>query len=218
MQKSFNDLLFSSLDEEEDTLENTQICLISQEPLTKTHVKLSCSHQFNYPFIYNEVYNQIHKKPPTEILKLKRFQFKCPYCRNIENGVLPYHENIGIPKLIGVNWPPRHVIKVDNCEYLFASGKRKGLPCNKKCCGKYCLSHQKIIDRQKAKKNSVTKCCAFTKKGTPCSRIAKSSNGKYCLQHFKSIQSNNSNFDFNDKVCIEIPKQGELNQNVVITI
>ena len=59
MQKSFNDLLFSSLDQEEDTLENTQICLISQEPLTKTHVKLTCSHQFNYQFIYNEVYNQL---------------------------------------------------------------------------------------------------------------------------------------------------------------
>ena len=218
MQKSFNDLLFSSLDQEEDTLENTQICLISQEPLTQTHVKLSCSHQFNYKFIYNEVYNQIHKKPPTEIQKLKRFQFKCPYCRNIENGVLPYHENIGIPKLLGINWPPRYVIKIDNCTYKFASGKRKGQPCNKKCSGKYCLSHQKIIDRQTAKKNSIAKCCAFTKKGNPCSRIAKSSNGKYCLQHFKSIQSNNSIPSFNDKVSIEIPIQGELHQNVIITI
>lgn len=204
MQKSFNDLLYSSLDDKEDSLENTEICLISQEPLTNTHVKLSCSHQFNYQFIYNEVYNQIKNPPPTEIQRLKKFQFKCPYCRNIQNGVLPYHDELDHQKIIGINWPPRHIIKTDMCSYIFASGKRKGTPCNKMCYGKYCPSHKKIIERRISKKHISlsNKCSAFTKKGSPCSRNAKPLTN-YCSQHYKSLNQNN--------ICIPT-------ENVVITI
>ena len=44
-----------------------------------------------------------------------------------------------IPKVKYVNWPPNLMMFPDECSYIFASGKRKGLICSKKCSGKYCL-------------------------------------------------------------------------------
>ena len=40
----------------------------------------------------------------------------------------------------------------DTCEYIFASGKRKGQTCNKKCNGKYCISHENIMLKREKKK------------------------------------------------------------------
>ena len=219
MQASFNELLKTSLEnsDSEDEKENDNICLISHEPLTDGSIKLSCSHNFNYKNIYEEVIQQKSGKNHLEIQKLKKFQFKCPYCRNIENGVLFWHPDF--PQVEGVNWPPSHFIKPNFCKYIFKSGKKKNMLCNRKCHIDYCSTHQKIMDNRKYKlaHNSKLKCIAVTKKGTPCSRIAKSSNGKYCLQHFKCIQSNESP-KFGDNLCIKIPTDSDLHQNVVITI
>ena len=46
------------------------------------------SHLFNYSAIFKEIKNQ--KKNPTylETQKLSTKQIKCPYCRNIQNGLL----------------------------------------------------------------------------------------------------------------------------------
>tara|TARA_B100000575_G_C23143606_1_gene666620 strand:+ start:16638 stop:17252 length:615 start_codon:yes stop_codon:yes gene_type:complete len=204
MQASFNELLKNSLENSDSDDDNEEICLISHEPLSSNHIKLSCSHKFNYKHIYKEVTQQKSGKNHLEVQKLKKFQFKCPYCRNIENGVLSWNSNF--PQVIGINWPPSQFIKPNFCKYAFKSGKKKGMLCNRKCVNDYCTSHEKImVNRLQKASNNKLKCKAITKKGTPCSRIAKSSNGNYCLQHFKSIESN--------KVCIQIPTE-----NVVITI
>ena len=166
-----------------NSYENNNICLISHEKLSIHNVVLMCNHKFNYKYIYDEVTQQKYNVNHNEIQKLSKFQFKCPYCRKIQNGVLPPHSDY--PNTYGVNSPATMVIKTNDCCYIFASGKRKGQPCSKKCYKKYCPQHQNIMDKKIAKEASMFKCSTITKKGVKCTRIAKSSDGKFCLQHSK---------------------------------
>jgi hypothetical protein len=70
---------------------DTNICLITKEPLEPNHITLSCNHKFNYVPLYNEVVNQKNKQNNIyEIAKLSSNQIKCPYCRAITNKLLPY--------------------------------------------------------------------------------------------------------------------------------
>jgi hypothetical protein len=148
---SFNEELMKMLQEsyEQDNV-NIETCLISDETLEDNHVKLECNHKFNYKHIYNEVHKQKTKPWHSEVNKVKNSQLKCPYCRNIQTGILPYRESY--PKVKYVNWPPSFMMLPDECTYIFASGKRKGQPCSKKCSGKYCISHNAIILRREKKK------------------------------------------------------------------
>lgn len=190
-------------DDNDASYENNNICLISHEELQEHHVILLCNHKFNYKYIYDEVTQQKYHINHNEIQKLSKFQFKCPYCRKIQNGVLPSHPDFA--EKYGVNSPANMVIKTNNCCYIFVSGKKKGQPCSKKCYNKYCPQHQKTMDKKIAKKESTTKCCAITKKGHKCTRYAKSLDGKFCLQH-----------DKNDKINSKVSPV--VTTNVVITI
>lgn len=148
---SFNDELMKMLQESYNTQdENIDICLISGEPLEENFVTLECSHKFNYKDIYNEVHKQKTQPWHSEINKVKVTQLKCPYCRNIQTGLLPFRE--GYSKVRYVNWPPSLMMLPDKCSYIFASGKRKGQTCSKKCNGKYCLSHTRIMEKREKKK------------------------------------------------------------------
>jgi hypothetical protein len=103
--------LYSSLYEEDinntnNYLDNnTELCLISNLPLKDFFVKLSCGHKFNYEPLYKDIYN--HKKRFNNLEqsknKLGLQQIRCPYCRNIQNELLPYYEQLGFPKENGVN-------------------------------------------------------------------------------------------------------------------
>jgi len=190
MQSNFNDLLSSSInDDESDGENNDDICLISHDTLDDTHVRLVCSHKFNYSFIYAEVFNQKFTSNHNEIQRLKKFQFKCPYCRTIQDGVLPSHPNF--PKTNTVNSPSSQIIKNSNCEYTFISGKRKNLKCSKPCYGKYCNNHKNIIAKRNGKKVhsklNEPLCSASTKKGTPCKRKAVGNVKILCSQHYKML-------------------------------
>ena len=147
----FNNELMKMLQEAcEETNQNEDTCLISGEPLNQNCIKLECKHKFNYKFIYNEVHKQKTQPWHSEINKVKNFQLKCPYCRNIQTGILPFRENY--PKVRYVNWPPSLMMLPDNCSYIFSSGKRKNQECSKKCSGKYCLAHTRIMERREKKK------------------------------------------------------------------
>lgn len=194
MQASFKEMLKTSLEnsESDDDNHNHNICLISHEPLSENHIELSCTHKFSYEYIFNEVEQQKSGTNMLETQKLKKFQFKCPYCRSIETGVLPWRAPY--PQKYGINWPSSQFIKVHNCKYLFKSGKRKGSPCNSKCSNIYCTNHERIITKQNNKnKISSLKCQAITKKGSRCSRTAKSPAGMFCMQHNKPKSNNNVN-------------------------
>jgi len=214
MQSCFNDLLTSSIDNSDSDDENNEdICLISHEKLDDSHVRLLCSHKFNYGFIYAEVFNQKFSSNHNEIQRLKKYQFKCPYCRTIQDGVLPSNPNF--PKMNTVNSPSCQVIKNSNCEYTFLSGKRKGLNCSKPCYGKYCNNHKNIIEKRNGKKYhsklNEPLCLAATKKGTPCKR--KATNKFLCTQHAKIQFKKKPKPDYINSTCIPVPTT-----NVVVTI
>ena len=171
--------------------------LITNEKLNDNHIEFICKHKFNYQAIFNEICKQkmqyIKKKQHNylEVQKLTKYQMKCPYCRKIQNGILPY-EN-GYNKISYINWPPSHTLKINNCGYVFVSGKKKSEICNKPCLRKYCTSHLKIMNNRKLKqeekkkkkeenKKNIIKCSALTKKGKQCSRKAKECG--FCNQHF----------------------------------
>ena len=145
----FNQTLLEMLcdnENEGDNMKEENICLISKMPLENNPVTLYCKHSFNYSAILNEVRKQ---KPPLcsshlETQKLSNQQIKCPYCRTIQNGLLPYKE--GYEKINYVNWPINYQYLPNKCSYIFISGKRYNQPCGKKCLKNYCLNHAKIME------------------------------------------------------------------------
>ena len=117
---------------------NTITCLISGEELEDNHIKLDCKHCFNYEYILYELKNQ-RKKNRLETQKLSKNQIKCPYCRNIHRGILPYYE--GYEKVKNVN--VKHFTKT--CIAKLKSGKRKGEGCGCKVKkGEYCGRHKQL--------------------------------------------------------------------------
>ena len=199
---NLNDLLKLELDNNNNN-DGENICLITNETLDVNHIEFICKHKFNYDAIFNEICKQkiqyIQKKKygnHLEVQKLTKYQMKCPYCRKIQNGILP-HKN-GYNKLQFINWPPTQILKIYKCSYVFVSGKKKTLMCNKPCEKKNCTSHLKILEKRKLKeaekikkqniKKDIIKCTALTKKGTQCSRKA-AGNG-LCHQHFMNMNTN----------------------------
>ena len=133
---------------EEEVEEDCQLekCLISSEPLLSTHVILQCGHKFNYTNIIEEVKRQ-RKPSHLETQRLSRYQIKCPYCRKVQDGILPHRR--GQEKIQGINWPPSKMYLKGLCKAIFKSGPRKGTVCNKACEENYCKRH-------KRQKNSAT--------------------------------------------------------------
>tara|TARA_B100000963_G_scaffold348556_1_gene356283 strand:- start:11009 stop:11968 length:960 start_codon:yes stop_codon:yes gene_type:complete len=149
----FNKLLQEEL--KKNNKLDDDICLITKEPLEETFIKLSCNHTFNYDAIYKEVFKQKIIKNYKEIQKLKNNCIKCPYCRNVQDKLLPHKPGTKKTKL--VNWPPK--VSMENpyiknyCKYIFKNGKRKNSFCNIKCVNELCNKHLKYIERKKLKKS-----------------------------------------------------------------
>ena len=127
---NFYSELYKSLDKEdadEDTDIGEKKCLITNQPLTEKYIKLYCGHTFNYLPLFNDIV--AHKKKfnhmelSTKILSAK--QLRCPYCRNVQNELLPYYADLGIKQVHGVNFynpdiKPDNYLKIhyDHCSYL----------------------------------------------------------------------------------------------------
>ncbi len=86
---------------DEDTVAGDMDCLITHSPLCSDHVTLVCGHKFNYDAIFNDVYNHKKKFNDLEMSRLKDTQIRCPYCRNIQNSLLPCPP--GKKRVCGVN-------------------------------------------------------------------------------------------------------------------
>lgn len=147
----FNKQLYMMMAQEEKIIsnENENICLITNNKLTDNFVKLCCGHKFNYEAIFNEVKKQKVKYNHLEVTRLKKHQIKCPYCRTIQNGLLPLVE--GFEKIRYVNYPEALQHLPNKCSYIFASGKKKGQTCGKGCSKKYCTAHEKIMFKRQQK-------------------------------------------------------------------
>jgi hypothetical protein len=99
--------LYKSLDEtSDDDAPNDTACLITEQPLAEFYVTMKCGHKFNYKPLYLDIKNHKQKFNNLESSsgRLGHNELRCPYCRNKETGVLPYHEELGLPKVHGINF------------------------------------------------------------------------------------------------------------------
>ena len=96
----FNKLLNDELNKKYKEDEERKYCLISKEPLEDIHIKLTCNHYFNYEPIFNEIIKQKVKKNYKEVQKLRKYEIKCPYCRNVQTELLPYNQSFKKIKLV----------------------------------------------------------------------------------------------------------------------
>ena len=146
---NFNELVDDLL-KNNDIVED-DICLISNLPLKDNSVTLECGHKFNYNCIYSEVKKQKLSFNHLETQNLAFYQIKCPYCRNVQNKLLPYKNFV--PKTKNVNWPLKYCMNLQSCKYIFKSGKKKNKMCEKMSCSNYCSYHNSImIKKQKKQK------------------------------------------------------------------
>lgn len=132
----------------------TDVCLISGNDLDEKHIKLSCGHNFNYEFLYNEVKYQ--KSTNLDPRKLSIKEIRCPYCRKIHPHLLPQIK--GFLKVVGVNSPKKYCMSLYKCCYR----DKNNIICNKPCNGLYCNKHNLIINK------TTLKCECKTKKGDRC--------------------------------------------------
>jgi hypothetical protein len=111
-------------DIENEFINHEETCLVSQQLLTKSHIKLPCGHKFNYMPLYNELYKQKQKIQQKNIhsfetCHLKINQIKCPYCRTVFDNILPYIQSECIEKVHGVNYPFKFCMKnVVECDWV----------------------------------------------------------------------------------------------------
>ena len=151
----FNELLSKELDNNKNKNSQDNICLITNEPLNKSQIKLFCGHSFNFKALFKEVSMQKCVVNNKETQRLGKHEFKCPYCRTIQKGLLPLRK--GYKEILFVNSPVSYAIKVNKCKYSFLSGKKKGMVCNKDCSGEYCFQHMRIIEKRKKKQEKTMK-------------------------------------------------------------
>ena len=64
-------------------------------------IVLNCGHKFNYDPLFQDIYNHKKRFSAMETMRLKEFQIRCPYCRKIQNELMPYYK--GKRKVYGVN-------------------------------------------------------------------------------------------------------------------
>lgn len=144
---NFNELVDDLLNNDDIIQDDT--CLISNLPLKDNHVKLECGHKFNYDCIFNEIKKQKLSFNHLETQNLAFYQIKCPYCRNVQNKLLPYKNFV--PKTKNVNWPLKYCMDLKTCQYIFKSGKKKNKMCEKMSCSNYCNYHNNIMIRKQKK-------------------------------------------------------------------
>ena len=169
---------------------NEDICLISKEKLEENHITLPCSHKFNYLPLYKEICSQKTKQQPLEITRLQFHQIKCPYCRTIINGLLPYQNRIDIKKKNGVNYPIKYSLPFYKCNWKYKNGNLKGTECNEsaglydnKC---YCNKHMYFINKQSVQKKCDSILVSGKRKGHPCG--CKCFKDNKCKRHLKKIE------------------------------
>ena len=93
------------INENDDKILNDNICLITNQPLGEFCVTLKCKHSFNYTAIYNDIYYSkfIINKTNNVVVNYPTNKIKCPYCRSMQYKLLPYHEELNLPMIYGIN-------------------------------------------------------------------------------------------------------------------
>ena len=124
-----------------------EVCLINGELLDMaSYIQLECGHKFNYLSLLNDTYitkQNYQLNPYLSVVKLKEHQLQCPYCRQIQDNILPYVKEFYTKRLKGVNYPSSFSMGKNKCDYILKNGKNKGSQCGSKSYWKKCSNHYK---------------------------------------------------------------------------
>ena len=186
-----NMLNHSEAGEDENENEHSH-CLLTKEPLQHIHIVLACGHKFNYVPIYREVIAQktigLSSTGYYTSHSLKRNEIKCPYCRNVQDKLLPYLEYDGVKKMVNINYPKIMSMTSQPCMYslnLNSKKSKKNASC-KECAIEYyngtyvckkhyeaCLTTQPPVDTNTVVLISPHSSCGVIlrygkNKGNPC--------------------------------------------------
>lgn len=147
-----------------DLEEDPSICLISQQPLTKSHIQLPCKHTFNYKPLYKEIYVQKTVRNMYETVRLKINELKCPYCRSVSEQLLPYLPSEEPERKAGVNGPAKYCMPYPlTCEWFTINNEKA---CTKPACYignvSYCKTHYQKVKEPKAPKPEIVWTPAMT--------------------------------------------------------
>jgi hypothetical protein len=161
MYKIEDNLSFFEELEKEDISSSENICYISNLPLEDNHIILKCGHKFNSFYIFNEFFNKKFERFMYIQPKLLTIKLKCPYCRNIQDEVIPYQEKKGISKIYGINDTNCENYKQNwKCQYI----KKTTQICHSNCTMPfketgiyYCENHHRIIEKKYIKENNKQK-------------------------------------------------------------
>jgi hypothetical protein len=137
------------LENEEVDYNDSDKCLITHEPLNETSVTLECNHSFNYMPLYKFVVNSKTQFNHMENKSLKVKQIKCPFCRHIQNNLLPLPPSGVKAKIIhGVNIIEYSPIMVGKCCYGDGSCKSTSVYLAYHDNKTYCFSHRSYMKKK----------------------------------------------------------------------
>ena len=147
--------LYDSLDDP-DNQQTEEVCLISNMPLSENYVELECHHKFNYLPLFKDIYNHKTKFNSLEVSHLRIHELRCPYCRNKQSKLLPFHENMGVEQVHGVNWISEEILttkagigmKNGNCCWDGYECHTHNVVMNGTTGLNYCYIHFKIVSKQ----------------------------------------------------------------------
>ena len=147
-------------------------CLITKESIIDKFVELECGHCFNYFPLWNEIYNQ--KFAPSFQRSNLKNSIQCPYCRQIQNHLLPYYPEFNLKLTYGVTSnDEKHTIILYNNEWVYANtlkyfyGKCNFISENEIECEKtnvlyyekhdktYCCKHLNFIKSSELKQQKI---------------------------------------------------------------
>lgn len=181
-EKSNMSKLFYSMLKEETEMEydDSGKCLITHEPLDSNHIKLNCGHEFNYLPLFKYLVNFKKLFNRDEHKRLTSQQVICPYCRTIQNSLIPYIEIPGVKKVHGVNYILYSPALRGRCESLGCSSTTVHMYycINKTYCYYHCCSEIRKYESTNKKENKIQNRCTYiyvrgVNAGKQCPTIAK---------------------------------------------
>ena len=105
-------------------------CLLTKEALNDIYITLNCGHKFNYIPLYKEMVIQKTSAGMTSSgyynsCTLRLNEMKCPYCRRVQDKLLPFLNYHDVKRLKGVNAPESLCMKVRMCEHVETAKRKK---------------------------------------------------------------------------------------------
>jgi hypothetical protein len=208
-------MFYSMLNEEPEVeYDDTGKCLITHEPLDSNHIKLNCNHEFNYIPIFKYLVNFKKNFNRYETKRLRANEIICPYCRSIEDKLLPYIPLPGVTEVHGVNAELYSRRIKGACEYNGCNSTTvyTYYSDNKHYCYYHCNMMIQNDEKRKKNENKINNRCTYIylrgkNSGNRCTTIAKTN--CLCSKHtpkIKKIKNANNESSIPTELIDEIPE------------